>query len=586
LATGAATVAGTYTDLGTDGTVITTADFDDATSAPVNIGFTFNYNGASFTQFVLNTNGFIKLGATNPSMDALFGTAQSMFTSGALASTDPADVNIISVFNHDLIGAAGAEYRVYTSGTPGSQVCTIQFKNLTEKTTTPAVQFDNMEFQIKLYEGTNVIEFVYGNFVASANTGNFKASGTGVKGASNTEIVRASKFSGSAWSTTTFMANLSPATNGHNFRNIAPPDAGRTYRFTPASSNDARVADLYTLGNLPAGFGVPHTVRALIRNNGVGAINGLAVTLDISGANTFTDVQTVNIPAGSYQLVSFAAFTPVNAGENTVTVTIPADDNNTNNSSSYRQVVNTNIFGYADTSAALGSIGYNTAQGLILCKYTTSGTTTVTNVNVSLSGGTTVGQNLYAVVLNSAGVRIGYSDTNYVVTNADTIGYKSFVIISPPDVSNSSFYVGIAQKAGGMGYYPVRMQVEVDTMRTDAYYIRGLYGGAVQEVKTFDRFMIEAVVTNSVGVAKTNRKDNTFAIYPNPAKDQLNIRLTDTGKNVRVNIFDITGKNVKSIQMNNASELSVVNISDLEKGTYLIEIAGDQDSKMGRFSKE
>ncbi|HXC05582.1 MAG TPA: hypothetical protein VNZ86_12560 [Bacteroidia bacterium] len=64
---GATNVTGTYTDLGTNGSVITTANFDDANSAPQNIGFTFTYNGTAFTQFVLNTNGFIKLGNTNPS---------------------------------------------------------------------------------------------------------------------------------------------------------------------------------------------------------------------------------------------------------------------------------------------------------------------------------------------------------------------------------------------------------------------------------------------------------------------------------------------------------------------------------------
>jgi hypothetical protein len=55
---------GTYTDLGTTGTAITVANNDDANSAATPIGFTFNFNGTSFTDFSLNTNGFIKLGTT------------------------------------------------------------------------------------------------------------------------------------------------------------------------------------------------------------------------------------------------------------------------------------------------------------------------------------------------------------------------------------------------------------------------------------------------------------------------------------------------------------------------------------------
>ena len=59
--------AGTYTDLGTTGTAITTANTDDANSAAQPIGFTFTFNGTAFTQFMLNTNGLIKLGSTAPS---------------------------------------------------------------------------------------------------------------------------------------------------------------------------------------------------------------------------------------------------------------------------------------------------------------------------------------------------------------------------------------------------------------------------------------------------------------------------------------------------------------------------------------
>src|SRR5689334_15897116 len=63
-------VAGTYTDLGNSGTVISTGgNFDNANSSAQTIGFTFYFNGTSFTQFVLNTNGFIRLGSTAPGIN-------------------------------------------------------------------------------------------------------------------------------------------------------------------------------------------------------------------------------------------------------------------------------------------------------------------------------------------------------------------------------------------------------------------------------------------------------------------------------------------------------------------------------------
>lgn len=59
---GAVNVAGTYADLSAAGAAITTANTDDANSAAQSIGFTFDFNGVTFTQFVLNTNGFVQLG--------------------------------------------------------------------------------------------------------------------------------------------------------------------------------------------------------------------------------------------------------------------------------------------------------------------------------------------------------------------------------------------------------------------------------------------------------------------------------------------------------------------------------------------
>ena len=176
---GTSNVAGTYTDLAATGTAIVTSSFDDANSAPQNIGFTFNYNGVAFTQFVLNTNGFIKLGNATPSVANLFYSTANGTTGGVFNSALPADANMLCVFNHDLKpGTLAPEYRMNTSGTGTSHVCTIQYKNVRDTLNgTVAGQYDDMSFQIRLYETTNVIEFVYGTWTASANASAFKRRG-------------------------------------------------------------------------------------------------------------------------------------------------------------------------------------------------------------------------------------------------------------------------------------------------------------------------------------------------------------------------------------------------------------------------
>jgi hypothetical protein len=266
-------IAGTYTDLGTTGTVIATANTDDANSAAQNIGFTFNYNGTAFTQFVLNTNGLLRLGANAPST----ATARSPYAQapelGPINSTNAADVNLLLPFNFDLTaGTSTPEYRVSTTGTAGSRICTIQWKNVADKAvatdastaTVLPTQYSNFSFQVKLYEGSNQIDFVYGT--ATPGTSALKYAVVGLKGSLNTigNDVLGMKASADTWTTAAFVTGRqygADLVNAFNFRSTVAPDAGRTLRFTactPASVVTTfpyvETFDSVAAGDLPCGI--------------------------------------------------------------------------------------------------------------------------------------------------------------------------------------------------------------------------------------------------------------------------------------------------------------------------------------------
>ncbi|MFD1873441.1 fibronectin type III domain-containing protein [Hymenobacter bucti] len=229
---------GTYTDLGATGAAIATANTDDANSAAQSIGFTFTYNGTAFTQFVLNTNGYLKLGATAPVAPYFYSSPQAT-TGGPLNSAT--DANLILPFNTDLTAGATAptEYRVATTGAAGSRICTIQWKNVADKASTITTQYANLSFQAKLYEGSNQIEFVYGPATAGT-TDAIRTVAVGLKGSSsaNGQLLTVQKASASAWSTSMAqnadypvpMTGFLPT--AHNIRSTVLPEAGRTYRFT------------------------------------------------------------------------------------------------------------------------------------------------------------------------------------------------------------------------------------------------------------------------------------------------------------------------------------------------------------------
>lgn len=237
---------GTYTDLGTTGNLITTGftgnaiGTDNDNSSVQNIGFNFAFNGSLYNQFVLNTNGYIKLGASAPSANSIFYPTVSANAGSVITTTD---IDLIYPYNHDLkSGALTPEYRVATTGVIGARVCTIQFKNVADKIA--PVQYTNMEFQIKLYEGSNAIEFIYGNWVASASTSTLITGAVGLKGINADESINIAKGSSVTWATAVSTANNFYFRNGDyastgpqfSTRNGFLPDAGRTFRFVPTTT--------------------------------------------------------------------------------------------------------------------------------------------------------------------------------------------------------------------------------------------------------------------------------------------------------------------------------------------------------------
>ncbi|RZK93550.1 MAG: hypothetical protein EOO62_31770, partial [Hymenobacter sp.] len=237
----------TFADLGTAGSAIATANTDDDNSAAQNIGFSFTYNGTAFTQFVLNTNGLIRMGAAAPSAANMFLQNETATTNPVgvdpISSTSPADVDLLLPFNFDLESSsatATAEYRVATTGTAPNRVCTIQWKNVHDKAATSTSQFASLTFQVKLYETSNQIEFVYGAATA-ATTGTVigRYATIGLKSASGAvgQTLLVSKgSSATAWSTATFVSGTGTRLF---FRSTFLPDAGRTFRYTVGPANDA-----------------------------------------------------------------------------------------------------------------------------------------------------------------------------------------------------------------------------------------------------------------------------------------------------------------------------------------------------------
>ncbi|QEE50627.1 T9SS type A sorting domain-containing protein [Flavobacterium alkalisoli] len=76
-----------------------------------------------------------------------------------------------------------------------------------------------------------------------------------------------------------------------------------------------------------------------------------------------------------------------------------------------------------------------------------------------------------------------------------------------------------------------------------------------------------------------------FSIYPNPASDVINIA---NAENILVNgveIVDLNGRVVKSVNLNGVTEAQI-NISDLSSGMYLMNVSSDQGTTTKKIVKK
>jgi hypothetical protein len=201
------------------------ATIDDALSATLNIGFTFYYNTVGYTQFKASSNGFMTFNIANVAAQP---------TNNLKTSTER---NIVApLWDDNRLGASGnVNYKL--TGTTPNRVLTIEWKAL--RWNKSGFSAGTIDTQVKLYETTNRIEFVYnrGSYQSFSNSTGISAS-IGLNGSSSGDFISISDLKPSpTMSTTTETStigssptNLMPLTAAQ--ATIAIPN-GTTFRMTP-----------------------------------------------------------------------------------------------------------------------------------------------------------------------------------------------------------------------------------------------------------------------------------------------------------------------------------------------------------------
>ncbi|MBK8984028.1 MAG: dockerin type I repeat-containing protein [Ignavibacteria bacterium] len=342
------------------------ASLDDVLYTAQNIGFDFVMNGGTYSTYSFNTNGQLAFGTgltgtnyspisgtlTYPSciaamardLQGIFGFAATRTISSTtltgvssfegivvgklVLGTGIATGTLVTGFNTGLgevyisiaatssgsstLNCASAELRSETTGAVGSRVHTLQFSNF--KRFSSSTLIDNFNFQIKLYETTNIIEVVYGSNQANSTA---ITPQVGLRGINNTDFNN--RTTATDW-TATSAGGVNTATCTLN--DLVFPPSGLEFSWTPPIINND-VAPTENVAPLKIEAGDPGVFpEAKIKNLGINDQNvPFATVYKITGPVNYQDSTFETLLAGQEKTITFPSlFVPGAVGNYAVTI--------------------------------------------------------------------------------------------------------------------------------------------------------------------------------------------------------------------------------------------------------------------------
>lgn len=309
------------------------------------LGFTFVYNGAPKTEVKIHSNGFIYFdGAFNPAAtmgDPISTTLTNRF-SGAIAGYARANLVYASFGSTPIYPAVVSSVEYQTTGAVGSRVFTVQFKNMARYSVLTSPREGLVNFQIKLYEGSNIVEVIHDVQPTALSVPANLLGQCGLRGTSNAD--RNNRAANAVAYTNTIAGTA--ANSGLNYRNIShlgtvirmqwtppclPPTAPAAINLTgttadiswtaPAvapASYDFEVRTSGAPGSGFAGLGASGNVAAT-STTATGLTEGFTYTLYVrsncgGSPSTWVTGPTFTLPCAATTVPYFLTFDPITDG--------------------------------------------------------------------------------------------------------------------------------------------------------------------------------------------------------------------------------------------------------------------------------
>ena len=163
---------------------------------------------------------------------------------------------------------------------------------------------------------------------------------------------------------------------------------------------------------------------------------------------------------------------------------------------------------------------------------------------------------LSAVLLKNSTDTVGYAQfTNLATVGAYTLFQADFTYQLPDN--------------------PDTIQIIISSSNTNAAVV-----GSILKV---DALYLEG---GTLGISKYHLLNN-ISIFPNPAKDILNLKMDfESFNEIKISVYSVIGQKVKEVILPKGTEICSLNIRDLNKGLYFVQIQSGKEKFTQKISKE
>jgi hypothetical protein len=377
-------------------------------------------------------------------------------------------------------------------------------------------------------------------------------------------------------------------------------DATNTYNFCmqlldyDLSVEAAGIGTYYTA--IPAGFAALTTLsfNADLKSNGQQTVTNATATAKVNDGTTDVHTATSTPVSINSLMTTNVALSPDYTAPGVVADyvvtfdgTIAENDQDMTNNTMMKSfsVTDSTLSRVATLQGSLG-IGAGSGNDAKLGQlFSTPVDDAITSVTGYFSGPTSGDTTKFSIWDVSGGFPNGLlaQTAEYIFTDADTNGVAlTLMLTAPLDITGNTQYAVVAHEYSAN----VTLATEAVDYEANTSLVYWLGNGTSWATADGFGFMVDyALDVNFGDIASV--KENTLSnalVYPVPSADLVNFQLKNEVSNATVNVYSIDGSIVTTKVV--SGSFFTVDVQDLAKGIYMVEIANDSNKEVYRIVRQ